>query len=230
MPPIRVKDGKDVPAGFLDAAQRYFAGAITFRELAGALDAPLDSLSYAFLALDYGHARDKVDLRLQRAMDDWRREVALCDLSSGKAGMWHATLFSRLSEEDARHELDVRGLPQPEVAKARARKEFAREGIGQAIVDAVLGVAPDCLAVWLMGSRAFGYAEPDDNYNICVVVPDGRDTPELGDALYDAGMGPAFGGRDMRFTVLGKRCFTETISFDGINGRVVRDGVLLYAV
>jgi hypothetical protein len=108
-----------------------------------------------------------------------------------------------------------------------AREELEREGIGQAIVDAVLGVVPDCLATWLFGSRAYGCAEPDGNCNVCVVVPDGRDTPELDDALNDAGMEPAFGRKDTCFAVLDKSCFTETTCLNGMNGRMPTDGVML---
>jgi hypothetical protein len=89
-------------------------------------------------------------------------------------------------------------------------------------VGAVLGTVPDCLAIWLFGSRAYGYAAPDDNDNVCVAVPDGRDTPELTSHLDDAGMGPMFfRRREMRFTVLNESYVTKTTCADGLNGRIV---------
>jgi hypothetical protein len=50
--PLKVRKGKTVPRGFVDAAGRYFAGDITFRDIGRELGLPLDELKDAFIALD----------------------------------------------------------------------------------------------------------------------------------------------------------------------------------
>jgi hypothetical protein len=161
-------------------------------------------------------------------MRDWHHEGYLRDLSSGKEWMWQAVNVFGFSEEGARHELDVRGLPQPEVAKARAREALERTGICPVIVDAVRRAVPGCLEIWLGGDSVWGDHDEDNDYTTFVVIPDEMSVGDVEDTMYRLWKNVAFRNVPMRFAAFRKARFDEVTKENGYNARVKHDGVLLH--